>query len=78
MLFAYGVIAAEIRRAARHADLEIRWRGVGAVGAGLVFMLIPVASLFGSFDVISVSWAFMLSAGVLCRDAAHTPPREAA
>lgn len=70
ILFLYGAIGRAVWRTVFHPRPEVRWRGVGLVAAGFVFALIPVASLFGSFDVISVTWVYMLSAGLLCRAAA--------
>ncbi len=48
--------------------LDIRARAVGLVASGSILAMIPLASLFGSLDVISVSWPFMLLAGVICRE----------
>jgi len=54
---------------AHHADLK--WRGAAMLSCGAILAAIPWTSLFGSIDVLSVSWPTMLLAGVLCREAAQ-------
>lgn len=58
-------------RTAWHPDPEIRWRGAWIAMSALILWLVPVASLFGSFDVMSVTFPVMLMAGLVCRDAAR-------
>jgi hypothetical protein len=52
--------------------LHIRSRGAGLLAAVVLLALIPLTSLFGSLEVMSVSWPVMLLSGALCREAATT------
>lgn len=67
----YSMAGRAVWRSAKHHSLDIRARGAGLVAAGSILAMIPLASLFGSFDVISVSWPVMLLSGILCREADH-------
>jgi hypothetical protein len=64
----YLAIARALWRSAFSRRLDIRARAVGLVASGSILGMIPLASLFGSLDVISVSWPFMLLAGLVCRE----------
>lgn len=66
----YGTVARAVWRSMKHPALDIRARGAGLVAAGSVLLMIPMASLFGSLEVISVSWPVMLLSGLVCREAA--------
>jgi hypothetical protein len=68
----YFTVGRALWRAANHDSLDIRGRAAGLVAAGSILFLIPLTSLFGSFDVISVSWPMMLLSGILCREAARS------
>lgn len=52
--------------------LDIRSRSAGLLASGSLLAMIPLTSLFGSLEVMSVSWPIMLLSGVLCREAAAT------
>ena len=64
----YAGIGRALWRSAFNRRLDIRARAVGLVASGSILAMIPLASLFGSLDVISVSWPFMLLAGLICRE----------
>jgi hypothetical protein len=64
----YVGIGRALSRSMSNPRLDIRARAVGLVASGSILAMIPLASLFGSLDVISVSWPFMLLAGVICRE----------
>jgi hypothetical protein len=64
----YVVIGHALVRTVGNRRLDIRARAVGLVASGSILAMVPLASLFGSLDVISVSWPFMLLAGVICRE----------
>ena len=67
----YAGIGQAVWKSARDARPDIRWRGVAVAACGVIFAFIPPTSLFGSFDVMSVSWPFMLVAGLICRESAQ-------
>ncbi len=64
----YVSIGHALWRTVANRRLDIRARAVGLVASGSILAMIPLASLFGSLDVISVSWPFMLLAGLICRE----------
>lgn len=64
----YAGIGRALWRTVFSQRLDIRARAVGLVASGSILAMIPLASLFGSLDVISVSWPFMLLAGLICRE----------
>lgn len=68
VLLIYCGIGRALWRTVFNQRLDIRARAVGLVAAGSIVAMIPFASLFGSLDVISVSWPFMLLAGLICRE----------
>jgi hypothetical protein len=68
MVLMYAGIGRALWRTVASRRLDIRARAVGLVACGSIVAMIPLASLFGSLDVISVSWPFMLLAGMLCRE----------
>jgi hypothetical protein len=68
VLLMYSGIGRALWRTVFNQQLDIRARAVGLVASGSILAMIPLASLFGSFDVMSVSWPFMLLAGIICRE----------
>lgn len=69
----YLAIGRAVWRTASHERLDIRARTAGLLACGSILALTPLASLFGSLDVMSVSWPVMLLSGVICREAALFP-----
>jgi hypothetical protein len=67
----YLSIGRAIWPTAFHDRLDIRARSAGLLAAGALLALVPLTSLFGSLDVMSVSWPVLLLSGMLCREAAE-------
>ena len=65
----FSILGRALWRCGLTEQADIRWRGAAMVSCGAILAAIPWASLFGSIDVLSVSWPTMLLAGVLCREA---------
>jgi hypothetical protein len=72
----YLVIGRAVWRCRTDPRVDIRWRADGLVASGSILLMIPLTSLFGSFDVMSVSWPLMLLSGLVCHEAA-VPPDQA-
>jgi hypothetical protein len=68
----YVTIIRTVWRTTYHRQLDIRTRGAGLIACWTIVGLTPIASLFGSFDVISVSWPLLLLSGMLCSEAANS------
>ena len=66
----YVSVGRAVWRTANHESPDIRGRAAGLAAGGSILVMIPLASLFGSFDVISVSWPVMLLSGIICREGA--------
>lgn len=66
----YLTIGRAVWRSASHHRLDIRARAAGLLACGSILALTPLASLFGSLDVLSISWPVMLLSGLICREAA--------
>lgn len=71
----YLSIARAVWRTASHHRLDIRARTAGLLAGGSLLALIPLTSLFGSLEVMTLSWPLMLLSGLICREAAVEPPR---
>ena len=69
----YLAIGRALWRTAFHHRFDIRARTAGLLASGSLLALIPFVSLFGSVEVMSVSWPFMLLSGLICREAAADP-----
>lgn len=62
-------------RACQSVHKEISTRAAGCLACGAILMLTAIFSLFGSIDVMSVSWPLMLLSGIVCRiDARSVEP----
>ena len=72
----YLAIGRAVWRSASHDRLDIRARTAGLLACGSILALTPLTSLFGSLDVMSVSWPVMLLSGLICREAALSPVAE--
>jgi hypothetical protein len=68
----YLSIGRAVWRTAFHNRLDIRARTAGLLASAALLGLIPLASLFGSLDLMSVSWPVMLLSGMICREAADS------
>lgn len=68
----YLAIGRAVWQCTADTRLDIRSRGAGLFASGILLGMIPLTSLFGSLEVMSVSWPVMLLSGVLCREAAAT------
>lgn len=68
----YVSIGRALWRSRLAPDVVTRWRATALMACGTLLVSIPVTSLFGSFDVMSVSWPVMLLAGIVCQQAART------
>lgn len=66
----YLSIGRALWRTVFYNRLDVRARSAGLLASASLLALIPLASLFGSLDVMSVSWPVMLLCGMLCREAA--------
>jgi hypothetical protein len=66
----YWSIGRALWRALHDSRFDIRARAAGLLAAGSLVALIPLTSLFGSLDVMSVSWPVMLLSGLIVREAA--------
>lgn len=66
----YLGIGRAVWRCTADPRLDIRSRSAGLLASGVLLAMIPLTSLFGSLEVMSVSWPVMLLSGVLCREAA--------
>ena len=73
----YVAIGRAVWRSAFNDSLDIRARTVGLLAGGSILALTPLTSLFGSLDVMSVSWPVMLLSGLICREAALSPKASA-
>ncbi len=67
LVLIYGTILIRVWRCVRSDDQENRAYAVALVGCLIVLYLTASTSLFGSLEVISVSWPVMLLAGILVR-----------
>jgi hypothetical protein len=67
----YGAIGVAVWRTVRVPDLEGRAWGSALACFVIVFTLQAVTGLFGSIEVISVSWPAMFLAGMRARDVAR-------
>jgi hypothetical protein len=66
----YVSISLAVWRCRASPRLDIRSRSAGLLASGILLVMIPLTSLFGSLEVMSVSWPVMLLSGMLCREAA--------
>jgi hypothetical protein len=66
----FAAIGHAVWQCRRSDRLDIRTRSAGLLAAGVILLTVPLTSLFGSLDVMSVSWPLMLLSGLLCREAA--------
>lgn len=77
--FLYLGIARAVWRCRFDGRLDIRARSAGLLACGCILALVPMTSLFGSLEVMSLSWPVMLLSGLTCResalDAATAEPR---
>ena len=76
LVLMYGAVGRELFRSCGDQRVAVRVRAAGILGCAAILALVATSSLFGSIDVMSVSWPVMLLAGVVCR-AASTPPETA-
>jgi hypothetical protein len=67
LVLAYGMILVRVWRCVRSDDLENRAYAAAVVGCLIVLYLTAATSLFGSLEVISVSWPVMLLGGMTVR-----------
>ena len=68
----YVSIARAVLRVATGAPPDLRWRAAAVSASGFILLMVPIASLFGSLDVISVSWPVFLLCGMVVRESAHS------
>jgi hypothetical protein len=71
LVLIYGIILIQVWRCTRSDNPKNRAYAVALVGCLIVMYLTAVVSLFGSLDVISVSWPVMLLAGMTVRSEKH-------
>lgn len=67
----FGGVLTAVWRATFDPRIEVRARASGALANLVLLGLVPFASLFGSFDIMSVSWPVLLLAGQVCRQASE-------
>ena len=67
LLWAYLAIGRAVWRQRHSTDLKQVAYATGLTGAWLILILTALMSLFGSLDIISISWPIMLLAGLTCR-----------
>lgn len=70
VLMIYFAIGQAVWRCRLTANEDVRWRAVGLIASGFILGVLPFTSLFGSFDVMSVTFPLMMLAGIVCREAA--------
>jgi hypothetical protein len=63
----YGLVAAALVRGATDRRVVVRAQAAGALAGVAILSLIFLTSLFGSIEMMSVSWPLMLLAGMTCR-----------
>jgi hypothetical protein len=63
----YLAVWRAVWRACQSAQMEIRARAAACLACGTILALTAVCSLFGSLELLSVSWPVMLLSGIVCR-----------